>query len=111
MMQSEKLFAVLNEAIAELNQGKGVVSSLRSAQRTLTRSAFSAMEGFAAIIEGLEKAAIEAEEALYALEKTGQQATFNPDKLEQIEERLFALRAAGRKYNLPVDELPALYRA
>jgi len=108
MMQSEKLFEVLNEAIAELSSGKGVIASLRSAQRMLTRSALSA--NFTAIVEALEKAAIEAEEASYALEKTGQDATFNPQKLEQIEERLFALKAAGRKYNLPVDELAALYK-
>jgi DNA repair protein RecN (Recombination protein N) len=30
--------------------------------------------------------------------------------LERIEERLFALRAAGRKYNVPVDELAVLAR-
>jgi len=109
MMQSEKLYAVLNEAIAEMNAGKGVLASLRNAQRTLTRSAFSALPAFAPIIEGLERASIEAEEVSYALEKTGQEATFNPEKLEQIEERLFALKAAGRKYNMPVDELAAYY--
>ena len=31
-------------------------------------------------------------------------------ELERIEERLFALRAAGRKYNVPVDDLAALAR-
>src|SRR5262249_9070481 len=108
MMQSEKLFEVLNEAIAELNQGKGVLASLRGAQRTLTRSPLTA--GYTAIIEGLEKAAIEAEEARFALEKIGEEATFSPEKLEQVEERLFALKAAGRKYNLPVEELPTLYQ-
>jgi DNA repair protein RecN (Recombination protein N) len=110
MMQSEKLYDVLNEAIGELNGGKGVIGALRGAQRTLMRSPLCAGEAFAAIVEGLEKAAIEAEEALYNLEKTGQDATFNPEKLEQIEERLFALKAAGRKYNLPVEELAKLYQ-
>jgi DNA repair protein RecN (Recombination protein N) len=109
MMQSEKLFEVLNETIGELNSGKGVIASLRSAQRTLTRSTLTSGETYNAIIEGLEKAAIEAEEALYALEKAGEQATYNPQKLEEIEERLFALKAAGRKYNMPVDELAKLY--
>ena len=109
MMQSEKLYEVLNEAIGELNGGKGVITSIRGAQRTISRSAFASNPSFAPIIEGLERAAIEAEEAIYALEKTGQEATFNPEKLEQIEERLFALKAAGRKYNKPVDELAALY--
>ena len=110
MMQNEKLFDVLNEAISELNAGKGVLGALRNAQRTLTRSTFANDPKFNPIIEGLEKAAIEAEEALYALEKTGQDTTFNPEKLEHIEERLFALKAAGRKYKMPVDELAAFYQ-
>ncbi len=111
MQQSEKLYAVLNDAISELNGGKGggVLNALRNAQRTLTRSSLCEGEAFAGIIEGLEKAAIEAEEALYNLEKIGEASTFNPEKLEQIEERLFALKAAGRKYNLPLDELAKLY--
>jgi DNA repair protein RecN (Recombination protein N) len=39
-----------------------------------------------------------------------QVAEYDPQELEKIEERLFALRAAGRKYNAPVDELAALAR-
>lgn len=109
MMQSEKLYGVLNETIGELNSGKGVIGSLRSAQRTLTRSPLTSTEAFASVIDGLEKAAIEAEEAIYALEKIGEDSTFNPEKLERVEDRLFALKAAGRKYNMPVDELAALY--
>src|SRR5262249_49020872 len=42
MMQSEKFFGVLNESIAELNAGKGVVGGLRAAQRLLTRSPLTA---------------------------------------------------------------------
>ncbi len=37
-------------------------------------------------------------------------AQYDPHELERIEERLFALRAAGRKYNVPIDELAALAR-
>ena len=37
-------------------------------------------------------------------------AEYDPKELERIEERLFALRAAARKYNVPVDELNALAR-
>ena len=33
---------------------------------------------------------------------------FDPHVLERMEERLFALRAAGRKYNTPVDQLAEL---
>ena len=109
MMKSEKMFAVLNETIAELSGAKNVVSMLRGAQRTLTRSALTNnSEEFSPIIEGLERAVIDAEEALYALEKIGSNANFDQRKMDEMEERLFALRAAGRKYNLPVDELVTL---
>jgi DNA repair protein RecN (Recombination protein N) len=104
MMGSEKLFEILNEAIGEMN--KGVLSGLRNAQKTLVRSPLTS--GYTAIIEGLEKAHIEAEEALYALEKMGEDSTFDPQKLERVEERLFALKAAARKYHVSVDELANL---
>ena len=35
-------------------------------------------------------------------------ADHDPRELDRIEERLFALRAAGRKYNVAVDDLAAL---
>lgn len=106
MMNSEKLYEVLNEVINDLNQ-KGVLGALRSAGKTLVRSPLT--NNYTDVIDGFEKAAIEAEEALYQLEKIGEESTFNPQKLETVEDRLFALKAAGRKYNVPVDELAKLY--
>ena len=53
--------------------------------------------------------------ALTALDETRTQldaalaaANHDPNELDRIEERLFALRAAGRKYNVAVDNLAAL---
>jgi len=109
MMQSEKLFEVLNSTTSELNQGRGVIAALHAAQRSLTRSPLTTTETYQPIIDGLEKAAIETEEALFALEKAGEEAVYDPVKLENIEERLFALKAAGRKYNVAVDDLAKLY--
>lgn len=109
MMQSEKRYEVINDAVAELNHGRGVLACLRGAQKTLARSPLCTTEAFQAVIEGLDKATIEAEEALYNLEKLGQGGGYSPHQLEQVEERLFALKAAGRKYNMPVDELAKLY--
>lgn len=108
MMQSEKLFEILNQAIAELGQGKGISASLRSVERTLSRSPLTSTDLFKPVLDALDKAAEQAEEASSALERIGQESQFNPEKLERTEERLFALKGAGRKYNLPVEELPAL---
>jgi DNA repair protein RecN (Recombination protein N) len=53
--------------------------------------------------------------AINALEEADQHLTaalraadFDPAELERIEERLFSLRAASRKYSTPVDKLAAL---
>ena len=40
-----------------------------------------------------------------ALDQALRDADFDPRELERVEERLFALRAAGRKYGVPVDAL------
>ncbi len=48
------------------------------------------------------------DEARAHLESALRVAEYDPAELERIEERLFALRAAGRKYNVPVDELAEL---
>ena len=52
-------------------------------------------------IDAVERATREIEEALEA-------SAFDPKELERCEERLFALRAMGRKHNVPIENLPAL---
>jgi DNA repair protein RecN (Recombination protein N) len=108
MMQSEKLAETLNDARNELVNGKGAAGMLASSQRILTRSALGADGRFAGIIQMLERAGEEVAEAETQIEKLLEASQYNPAKLEQIEERLFGLRAAARKYNIPVDELAGL---
>jgi len=110
MMQSEKLTETLNDAKNELASGKGVVGMLSSAQRILTRSQLNATGRFATAIEALERAAHEVTEAEAELGNLLAASLYDPTKLEQTEERLFALRAASRKYNMPVEQLPSLHR-
>ncbi|HEY1310036.1 MAG TPA: DNA repair protein RecN, partial [Pseudolabrys sp.] len=59
-------------------------------------------------VKALDTALTALEETRGHLEAALCAADFDPAELERIEERLFALRAAGRKYNVPVDELAAL---
>jgi len=59
-------------------------------------------------VKALDAALSALEETRGHLEAALRAADFDPAELERIEERLFALRAAGRKYNVPVDELAAL---
>ena len=52
-------------------------------------------------IDAIERATREVEDAL-------ERSAFDPHELERCEERLFALRAMGRKHNVPIENLPAL---
>jgi DNA repair protein RecN (Recombination protein N) len=106
MMQSEKLFAVLNDALAELMKDGGASATLRSVQRTLMRSNLTQTPRFEAIVEMLDNASELAANAEEELERIGKEADYNPKELEEMEERLFSLRAAARKYQVDADSLP-----
>lgn len=72
------------------------------------------LEGVAAEAEGqldealaaLGRAQNELAEAQSSVEHALQALAFNPAELEQIEDRLFAIRALARKHNVAADDLP-----
>ncbi|MDG4719852.1 MULTISPECIES: DNA repair protein RecN [Thalassospira] len=110
LMHGEKLVAALNDAGNELSRGKGAESALRGAQRCLERELEKADGRFEPIIEALDRAAIELEEANRAISATLADLNVDTGHQETVEERLFALRAAARKYNVPVDGLNAMMK-
>src|SRR6185295_10351149 len=60
------------------------------------------------VVKSLDAALGALDEARTQLDVALRVADHDPRQLERIEERLFALRAAARKYNVPVDGLNAL---
>jgi DNA repair protein RecN (Recombination protein N) len=108
LMHSERLVEALNAASAELAGENNVEDALRQAQRHLSRVADKAggvLDGAAA---ALERATMETAEAIREIAAAG--AAIDPDQggVDAVEERLFALRAVGRKHGVAVDELAAL---
>ena len=55
--------------------------------------------------EALERAMLETQEAREAVSTAAQNFDVEPGRLEAAEKRLFALRAAARKFDTPVNEL------
>ena len=108
MMQSEKMASTIDEALNALSQPRSLLEALRAAERVLTRSTLIEATRFAAALAALDKAGIEVQEATSQLEALGAECGYDPNELERSEERLFALRAAGRKYQRSVDELVTL---
>lgn len=108
MRAGSALGEAVSQALAELEQGRGAVASLRTAQRLIERNADKAEGRLDAPLAALERALSEATEAQAQLEMARDALEFDPARLEKIEERLFALRALARKHNVAVAGLSEL---
>ena len=111
LMHREKLVDALNGAFAELSGDRGVERALASAIRGLSRIAEKAGGKLDPVIAALDRAASEASEALAGLQAVSADVDMDPQALEKLEERLFALRAAARKHGVEVDALAELRRS
>jgi len=107
-MQAEKVAGDLNDAHDAVAGSASPVPALSAAMRRLERRGAQAPGLVAPAVKALDAALNALEEARAHLEHALLVANHDPQELERIEERLFALRAAGRKYSSPVDALNAL---
>jgi DNA repair protein RecN (Recombination protein N) len=108
MMQAEKVAEDLREAQAVVSGTGSPVPALAAAVRRLERRSAQAPGFIDPAVKALDAALTALDEASHHIDRALATAAFDPHVLERIEERLFALRAAGRKYNAPVDQLAAL---
>jgi len=108
MMQVEKAATDLQDAHAAVTGAQSPGPSLAAAIRRLERRQGQAPALIAPAVHALDAALAAIEDARIHLENALAAADHDPGELERIEERLFALRAAGRKYNVPADHLAAL---
>lgn len=108
MMRSEKIAGDLSEALDAVGGGGSPVPSLSAAVRRLERRAAEAQDLVRPAVEAIDLALDALETARSHLESALREADFAPRELERIEERLFALRAASRKFSIPADDLPGL---
>ena len=110
MMQAEKVADDLRSAQEAIAGPQSPALALATAVRRLERRAASAHALIVPAVKAIDAALSALDEARVHLESALRTADYDPRELERIEERLFALRAAGRKYGVPVDELAALGR-
>src|ERR1700722_19201977 len=108
MMRGEKTAADLREAQEAVSGDHSPVASLSAAVRRLERRAANSPALVEPAVKAIDAAINALEEADQHLAKALAAADFDPAELERIEERLFALRAASRKYSTPVDGLAGL---
>jgi DNA repair protein RecN (Recombination protein N) len=108
MMQAEKVAQELNEAFEAVAGASSPVPVLAAAVRKLERRSAQAPTLVDPSVRALDAALVAIDEARSALDTAIRATEFDPRELEQTEERLFALRAAARKYDVLADDLAAL---
>ncbi|BBE74525.1 DNA repair protein RecN [Oharaeibacter diazotrophicus] len=107
MMRAEKVAVDLREAWDQLNGSGSPIPELSSLMRRLERKGeVAALVGGA--LAALSGALDQLEEARAGFEQALRAADYDPAELERVEERLFAIRAAARKFSVQPDDLAAL---
>ncbi len=108
MQQAEKVTGDLRDAQESVSGDGSPLSTLSAALRRLERRQPQAPHLIDPALKALDAALTALDLAQQTLDQALRDAEFDPRALEQVEERLFALRAASRKYASPADQLPAL---
>jgi DNA repair protein RecN (Recombination protein N) len=105
LLQAEKITENLNTAYNAL-QGRDIGSLLQKAQNAVDRVNQLTDDRFAAIAQALESALIQFDEAVNRLEQASQELALDTQSADQVEERLFALKALARKHQVSISDLP-----
>ncbi|MDA0655554.1 MAG: DNA repair protein RecN [Proteobacteria bacterium] len=108
MMNAEKIAESLKLAFSELEGEGGAESGLRKALGHLQRGAEKSGGALDRATQSLERAVLEVEEAMSALQNAASNVDLDGSRLEELEDRLYALRDVARKHRVTVDGLPTL---
>lgn len=108
MMRVEKVASEIKDAQDVLSGTNSPLPQLASLLRRLQRKAPEVPNLLDDVVKALDEALISLDAAQSGIDAALRATEYDPQRLERAEERLFALRAAARKHNVPVDDLAQL---
>ena len=106
--RAEAIASAQSELTPRDRRAANPLNALRAAARALGKLVTETDQTAAPALAALERAEDAMMEAEQAISRLAELAEPNPRLLEATEERLFALRAAARKHQVAVAELPGL---
>ncbi len=108
LMNSEKIITCVNQA-AELlnNEQQGLIHQAAQAERQLAKAAQYAPETFEDVLKNLNEAQSVLSDVSFELDHLGEKLG-DVSELPEIDNRLYALKDAARRYQVDVNELPTL---
>ena len=107
MQRAEKVASDLRDALSAFDNEAAPAYEIAQMARRLERRLTQAPQILEPPVRALAQAVDALAVAEQALERALKETAFEAAELEHVEERLFALRAAARKFQTSVSELPA----
>lgn len=107
MMKAEKVAGEIKDAEDVIGGPNSPIGQLAALQRRLARKGGEAQNLVEPILLALEVTLNGLDQVQSAVDAAARAADFDPAVLERSEERLFAIRAAARKYSVQPDQLAA----
>lgn len=108
MQRAESIAEDVSKAIAQLGH-HGAEGAISDTLRRIEVAAGKADGRLDTALEAISRALNTCSDALSEVERAAEALSFDPRRLEQAEERLFALRALARKHRIGVSDLPKLH--
>lgn len=108
LIHSEKLIEAMNACTLELSGDNGIggaENSLAEAQRYLTTTPENVGEKLQPVIEALDRATFEVQDALGSLQDISNDLDLDPTRLQETEERYFLYQDLARKHRVEPEEL------
>ncbi|MEO9900628.1 DNA repair protein RecN [Nisaea sp.] len=111
LANAAQILEAMNTAVGALQNEHGADRAVAGAQRSLERVRDRAGDKLDVVLEGLERAAAEIQEAQHALTQIASDVEADSGRLEEVDDRLHVLRGLARKHDTEADRLPEIHRA
>lgn len=105
LMNAEKIIESLNYAYGALTQGSDIAAALRQAQSAVDKANRYVEGKYDEIYQTLDRALIEASDAIEQLENASSDISLDAGEQENIDNRLFALKDLARKHGVTIEDL------
>lgn len=105
LMNAEKIIESLNYAYGVLTQGNDIAAALRQAQSAVDKANRYVEGKYDEICQTLDRALIEASDAIEQLENASSDISLDAGEQENIDNRLFALKDLARKHSVTIEDL------
>ena len=108
LRHAESLQEAISSAMSSLTGANGADGKIRQAQRSLDKLADKFGDALNEPVAGLDRASVEIEDVMATLNRAAADLNADSGTLDDVEERLFALREVARKHNVPTTALAGL---